>query len=69
MNDGIMLYRANAIQPSEDRAELQERLQARSEAGDMEATKILADLQLENRYSELINNMDDDEFTLPAIEN
>ena len=64
-----MLYRANAIQPSEDRAELQERLQARSEAGDMEATKILADLQLENRYSELINNMDDDEFTLPAIEN
>ena len=45
------------------RAEPQKKLQAAAQAGNIDAIKALQKLQAHNRYNELVNHMDDDEFT------
>lgn len=46
------------------RAQPQIKLQEAAKAGNIEAIKALQNLQRTNRFNELVNNMDDDEFTL-----
>lgn len=48
---------------AEGRAKPQMKLQEAAAAGNIEAVKALQDLQRNNRFNELVNNMDDDEFT------
>lgn len=45
------------------RAKPQIKLQEAAQAGNIEAIKALQNLQRTNRFNELVNNMDDDEFT------
>lgn len=45
------------------RAQPQIKLQEAAQAGNIEAIKALQNLQRANRFNELVNNMDDDEFT------
>lgn len=45
------------------RAQPQIKLQEAAQAGNIEAIKALQSLQRNNRFNELVNNMDDDEFT------
>lgn len=45
------------------RAQPQIKLQEAAQAGNIEAIKELQKLQRINRFNELVNNMDDDEFT------
>lgn len=45
------------------RAQPQIKLQEAANAGNIEAIKALQNLQRTNRFNELVNNMDDDEFT------
>lgn len=45
------------------RAQPQIKLQEAAKAGNIEAIKALQNLQWTNRFNELVNNMDDDEFT------
>lgn len=45
------------------RAQPQIKLQEAAQAGNIEAIKALQNLQRINRFNELVNNMDDDEFT------
>ncbi len=45
------------------RAQPQIKLQEAAKAGNIEAIKALQNLQRTNRFNELVNNMDDDEFT------
>lgn len=45
------------------RAQPQIKLQEAAQAGNIEAIKTLQSLQRTNRFNELVNNMDDDEFT------
>lgn len=45
------------------RADPQKKLQAAAQAGNIDAIKTLQKLQANNRFNELVNHMDDDEFT------
>lgn len=45
------------------RADPQKKLQEAATAGNIDAIKTLHKLQANNRFNELVNNMDDDEFT------
>lgn len=45
------------------RAQPQIKLQEAAQAGNIEAIKALQSLQRTNLFNELVNNMDDDEFT------
>lgn len=45
------------------RAEPQQKLQEAAKAGNIDAIKTLHKLQANNRFNELVTNMDDDEFT------
>ena len=58
-NVSLMLARGRAI----GRATPQMKLQAAANAGNIDAVKTLQKIQKENRFQELVNNMDNDEFT------
>lgn len=45
------------------RADPQKKLQEAAQAGNIDAIKTLQKLQANNRFNELVNHMDDDEFT------
>ena len=45
------------------RADPQKKLQEAAKAGNIDAIKTLQKLQANNRFNELVNHMDDDEFT------
>lgn len=45
------------------RAEPQRKLQEAAQAGNIDAIRTLQKLQAHNRFNELVNHMDDDEFT------
>lgn len=58
-NVSLMLARGRAI----GRATPQMKLQEAANAGNIDAVKTLQKIQKENRFRELVNNMDDDEYT------
>lgn len=58
-NVSLMLARGRAI----GRATQQIKLQEAATAGNIDAVKTLQKIQKENRFQELVNNMDNDEFT------
>lgn len=58
-NVSLMLARGRAI----GRATPQMKLQEAANAGNIDAVKTLQKIQKENRFQELVNNMDNDEFT------
>lgn len=47
---------------SSARADAQLKLKIQADSGNVDAIKTLHKVQIENRYNELINNMDDDEI-------
>lgn len=49
--------------PREEESTIVEKLQESAKGGNIEAVKALLELQELNRFNELVNNMDDDEFT------
>lgn len=51
------------------RATPQIKLQEAADAGNIDAIKALQDLQYDNRYIELVSNMDDDEFATQSFSN
>ncbi len=55
----LMLAQGRAI----GRATPQMKLQEAANAGNIDAVKTLQKIQKENRFQELVNNMDNDEFT------
>lgn len=59
-NVSLMLARGRAI----GRATPQMKLQEAANAGNIDAVKTLQKIQKENRFQELVNNMDNDEFTV-----
>lgn len=58
-NVSLMLAQGRAI----GRATPQMKLQEAANAGNIDAVKTLQKIQKENRFQELVNNMDNDEFT------
>lgn len=52
-----------AVGKTVGRAEPQRKLQEAAQAGNIDAIKTLQKLQANNRFNELVNHMDDDEFT------
>ena len=58
-NVSLMLARGRAI----GRATPQMKLQEAANAGNIDAVKTLQKIQKENSFQELVNNMDNDEFT------
>lgn len=60
---GSKIARLIAAGRANGRATPQTKLHAAAEAGNIDAIKALQKVQAANRYKELLNHMDDDEFT------